>query len=251
MKTTKIYRKLIGLFFIAAVLISCEKNVDSDGISKITYYPTFEMVGDDFQIIPLGTPYTDPGISATENGQDLPVTTTVTGTIQDYSGSAVNSDLANEYLIDYSATNSDGFQGSASRVVWVVSTGDLVTSIEGLYTSTVVRNGVVSAQYADMEYVMIYKTGDNTYQISDGIGGYYDLGRGYGPGYRAVPAEITAVDIPGNSFTFGPSFGVGAFGGSADITAFSVDPVAKTISFTTVWDGGPYTFEVVLTQVTI
>lgn len=251
MKTTKIYRKLIGLFFITMVLISCEKNVDTDNISKITFYPTFVMTGDDFQIITLGTPYSDPGIAATENGQDLPVTTSVVGTIQSYSGSAVNPDLANEYLINYSATNSDGFQGTASRTVWVVKTGDLVTSIEGLYTSTVVRNGVVSGQYADMPYVMIYKTGDNTYEISDGIGGYYDLGRGYGPGYRATPAEVTAVDIPSNNFTFGGSFGVGAFGGAADITAFSVDPVAKTISFTTVWDGGPYTFVVVMTQVNI
>jgi len=247
MKTTKI---LIAVFFITLSFVSCEKNVDSDNLSKITFYPTFEMTGDDFQIITLGTPYSDPGILATENGQEIPVTTSVVGTIQSYSGNAVNADLANEYLINYTATNSDGFQGSTSRVVWVVNTGDLVTSIEGLYTSTVVRSGVVSAQYTDMSYVLIYKTGDNTYEISDGIGGYYDLGRAYGPGYRATPCVITAVDIPGNNFTYGGSFGVGAFGGVAEISALTVDPVAKTVSFETSWDAG-YTFVVTLTQVNI
>jgi hypothetical protein len=250
MKTTNLYRNIIALFFIALSLVSCEKNVDSDNISKITYYPTFEMTGEELQIIPLGTPYTDPGIVATENGQEIPVATSVVGTIQTYSGTAVNSDLANEYLINYSATNSDGFQGNAARTVWVVNTGDLVTSIEGLYTSTVVRNGAVNPQYADMSYILIYKTGDNTYEISDGIGGYYDLGRAYGPTYRATPCVVTAVDIPGNNFTYGGAFGVGAFGGSAEISGLTVDPVAKTVSFSTSWDAG-YTFVVTLTQVNI
>ena len=173
------------------------------------------------------------------------------GTVQSYSGTEVDADLPNEYLFTYSATNSDGFVGTTGRTVWVVNTGDLVTSIEGLYTSSCKRDGSITAQYTDMPYVLIYKTGVNKYAISDGIGGYYDLGRGYGPDYRATPIEVTAVDIPGNSFTYSGDFGVGAFGGVATMSGFTVDPVAKTISFTTVWDGGPYTFEVTLKQVNI
>jgi hypothetical protein len=251
MRTIKLYKNLVVLLFIVLSVVSCEKNIDSDGLSKITYYPDFEMSGDELILLPSGASYTEPGIIARENGQEIEVTTTVQGTIQSFSGSTIDTELDNEYLITYSATNSDGFSGIASRSVWVATTGDLVTSIEGLYTSTVVRNNVVSNQYKDMGYILIYKTGVNTYEISDGIGGYYDLGRGYGPTYRAIPAEVTAVDIPSNNFTYGGTFGVGAFGGSSEMSGLTVDPVAKTISFTTVWDGGPYTFKVTLTQVTI
>ena len=251
MRTMKLYKYLAALFLIAVSFVSCEKNVDSGNPSRITYYPTFEVTGSTLLLLPAGTPYTDPGVTATENGQNLPVTTSVVGTIQSYSGTTVDTDLENEYLVNYTATNSDGFSGSTSRTVWVAVTGDLVTSIEGLYTSTVVRNGASSAQYTDMPYILIYKTGANTYSISDGIGGYYDLGRGYGPTYRATPAEVTAVDIAANNFTYGAAFGVGAFGGSSEMSGMTVDPVAKTVTFTTVWDGGPYTFVVTLTQVTI
>lgn len=246
----KTVRNLIAVFFVALAMVSCEKNPDTANLSTITYFPIFEMTGDELILAPLGTPYTEPGIKALENGVEIPVTTSVTGTVQTYSGTTVNSNLANQYLITYSATNSDGFVASAERTVWLANTGDLVTSIEGLYTSTVVRNGVSSAQYRNMPYILIYKTGDNTYRISDGIGGYYDLGRGYGPDYRATPCTVTAVDIPANNFTFGGPFPVGAFGGSAEITAFSVDPATKTINFTTVWSSG-YTFVVTLKQVTI
>lgn len=248
----KIYKKLLVLFFLALTIISCEKNVDSDGISKITYYPDFVVNGDETILLPTGTAYTEPGVTASANGEDIAVTSTVAGLIRPFSGSTVDAELENQYEITYSATNSDGFSGIVTRTVWVATTGDLVNSIEGLYISTVKRTTSSGFSYfRNMEYILIYKTGVNTYAISDGIGGWYDIGRAYGPTYRATPIEVTAVDIPSNSFTYSGDFGVGAFGGSATMSGFTVDPVAKTITFTTVWDGGPYTFDVTLTQVTI
>lgn len=250
MRTMKIHIKLTIFVLAALSIVSCEKSIDSDGLSKITFYPEFAVNGDELLLVPSGNPFTDPGVTAQENGQDITVTSSVVGTVQGYSGTTVDADLDNEYIITYSATNSDGFSASTTRTVWVVTTGDLVTSIEGLYTSTVLRNGASGAQYTNMPYILIYKTGANTYEISDGIGGYYDLGRAYGPTYRAIPAEVTAVDIPSNNFTYGGPFGVGAFGGIAEMSNLTVDPVAKTITFTTVWDSG-YTFVVTLKQVTI
>ncbi len=250
MKTIHILKDLSVIMLIAIACVSCEKTYTSDNLSTLTYYPKFEMTGAELVLSPLGTAYTDPGIKAIENGKEISVTTTIVGTIQSYSGTTVNSSLANEYLIVYSATNSDGFVGTASRTVWVAKTGDLATSIEGLYTSTVVRNGSSSAQYTNMKYILIYKTGTNTYKISDGIGGYYAIGRAYGVDYRAVSGNITAVDIPSNNFTYPGTFGVGAFGGAATMSGMSVNAVTKKITFTTAWDAG-YTFVVTLTQVNV
>ena len=69
---------------------------------------------------------------------------------------------------------------------FVARQGDLVNSIEGVYTSTVVRDNVSAPQYDDMKYVIIKKVDTDTYELSDGIGGYYDLGRAYGIAYAAL-----------------------------------------------------------------
>jgi hypothetical protein len=248
MKTKNIIKNLSGVILIATLFVSCEKDPTTDNISKITYYPSFEKTGDDLYLSPLGTPFTDPGIKAIENGAEIPVTTVVEGTVQGFSGAALNVNAADEYVYTYSATNSDGFVGTDSRTIWVAATGDLVTSIEGLYSSTVVRNGVNNPQYYNLKYVLIYKTGANTYKISDGIGGYYALGRSYGNGYRAPSSTITANDISANDFTIDGDFTVGSFGGVCTMSGLTVDAAAKTVSFTTDWDAG-YTFVVTMTQV--
>jgi hypothetical protein len=225
---------------------SCEREKDSEGISKITYFPDFKMTGDEVIFLNKGTAFTDPGVKAYENGIEIPVRQSVTGDY--FPANAIDVNMPNKYIINYAATNKDGFDGSTSRIVFVVATGDLITSIEGLYTSTIVRNGVSSPNYTDLEYVMIRKAGDNTYEISDAIGGYYDIGRGYGAAYRATGALITANNISANDFDLGPSFGVGAFGGTASITSFSVNAATGTITMVTDWDAG-FTFEVTLKQV--
>lgn len=250
MRTIKFYKSLAVLFFVTISFVSCEKNIDSDELSFITFYPEFVMEGDEVILVNQGDAYAEPGITALENGEEIAVTTSVDGTVQPFSGTTIDSDLPNEYVFTYSATNSDGFTATSGRTVWVYQTGDLVTSIEGLYISTVKRTGATVSYFRNMAYILIYKTGVNKYTISDGIGGWYDIGRAYGPGYRATPIEVTAVDIPGNSFTYSGNFGVGAFGGVATMSGFTVDPVAKTITFSTVWDSG-YTFDVTLTQVNI
>ncbi len=240
-----IYLLLLPIIFIA-VTTSCEREKESEGISRITYFPDFKMSGDEVIVLNKGDNFTDPGIKAYENGVEIPVKSTVIGDY--FPASSLDVNTPNKYIITYLATNKDGFDGTAQRIVYVISTGDLINNIEGLYTSTVVRNGVQSPQYQDLKYIMIRKSGDNVYEISDAIGGYYDLGRKYGADYRATGAQITANNIATNDFDLGPSFGVGAFGGVATITSFTVDASNKTITFVTEWDAG-YTFEVTLTQV--
>ena len=228
---------------LAFALSGCEKKYDE--LYRTTYYPSFEMTGDEVVFNPFGTNFTDPGIKATEAGKEIPVTTVISGDF--FGGTSFNANAADRYLYTYTATNSDGYAASSSRLVYNVNTGDLVNSIEGLYTSTVVRNKVVNKQYADMKYVMIAKTAANTYVLSDAIGGYYDIGRSYGAAYRAPGMTVTSSNIPGNSFTFGNAE-VGSFGGAVTMNSMTVDAAAKTIVFESSWDAG-YTFVVTLKQV--
>jgi len=101
-----------------------------------------------------------------------------------------------------------------------------------------------------MEYVLVWKNTDGTYQMSDGIGGYYNIGRGYGVGYAAGPVIITANEISTNDYAPIPTFAVGAFGGVATMTGLTANPVDGTLSFSTDWDAG-FTFDVTLTKVVL
>lgn len=236
--------KKIFLFLCAAALVvSCEEQ-DSGNVSRVTNFPNFELLGDDVIIVEKGSAFTDPGVIVTEGGVEIPYTTSVSGAFQ--GGTSIDTNVVDIYSVTYSATNTDGFSGQASRTVIVVENGDLSTSISGLYRGNVIRNGVVSAQYQNLEYVLIWNTGGNNYHMSDGIGGYYAIGRAYGNGY-AAPMDITANDIPTNTFTI-PNYTVGTFGGVVDNTEFSVNAEGGTIHFVSNWDAG-YTFDVTLEKV--
>jgi hypothetical protein len=240
MKNLRIIYFFIAL--LAFTFLGCKK--DYEDLYRITYYPNFEMTGDEVIFNNFGTTFTDPGIKATEAGQEIPVTTTISGDF--FGATSFNATAADRYLYTYSATNSDGYEANLSRLIYNVETGNLVNSLAGLYTATVVRNKVVSAQYADMEYVMIAKTSDNTYTISDAIGGYYDIGRAYGAAYRAPGMTIKINDIAANNFTFG-SAEVGSFGGAVTMNSMTVNAANKTIVFESSWN--VYTFVVTLKQV--
>lgn len=235
---------IVGLACLSLFIVSCEK--ETEGISVETNYAVFDLQGGSTLFHQLGVPFVDPGYTAKENGQNVDVAFSISSL---YNGlNTVDGNTPDVYTISYTAKNSDGYEASASRKVYVFNTGDLVNSIEGLYTSTVVRNGASGPQYTDMKYIFITKTGDNSYSVSCGIGGYYQFGRAYGVDYSA-PATVVANSIPSNDFSF-EQFSVGTFGGAVDITSFTVDPATKTINFTSVWDSG-YEFAVTLKQVQI
>jgi len=235
--------RLIYLFtvLLAFAFTGCEKEYED--LYTLTNYANFEMSGDEVVFNTFGANFTDPGIKATEAGTEIPVTTVVSGDF--FGGTSFKPTEADRYLFTYFATNSDGYVASTSRLVYNVKTGDLVNSIEGLYTATVVRNGASGAQYTNMKYVMIAKSGDK-YKLSDAIGGYYDIGRGYGAGYRAPGMTITANNIAANNFTFGSAV-VGGFGGPVTMTSMTVNAANKTVVFESSWN--VYKFVVTLKQV--
>lgn len=242
------------ILFLSATFVSCTDDLKSSGVSKTTYYPTFTQTGSNVVLYPLDstTSFVDPGEVAMAGTVQLPLTITVTGLYFPYPISdTVSVHEADCYKMTYSAINKDGFAGYDYRTVWVAGTGDMVSDIEGLYSSTNLwRNASATHHFQNLNYVIISKTGANTYAISDAIGGYYDLGKGYGPGYAATGATITAVDIPSNNFTFGGNCAVGGFGGAVTINGLNVNPVNKTIVLTSSWSyGAGYTFVDTMTQV--
>ncbi|MCF8237364.1 MAG: DUF5012 domain-containing protein [Saprospiraceae bacterium] len=229
---------------IALFLSACTKTDIVD--SEVTYLPKIDVVGgSSIQLACDATSFTDPGASATEGGVDVALTTSIHG---NYFGSSAV-DGPDEYVVNYSAVNKDGIPGAAMRtILWPECNGDLVTSIAGMYSMTVERNGNMDPQYKNNKYFFMKDLGGGQYQLSDAIGGYYDKGRGYGPDYAATGFVVTANDIPNNDFTHDGTIGVGAFGGNLIMTAFSVNPATRTINFTTDWDFG-YVFVVTLTQI--
>lgn len=236
---------ILTLGLALLIFAGCEKET-TGGLSRVTNYPIFTVSGDNPLFLPLGTAYNEPGATAKEGDDFIDVETVVNG---DYrGGSTLDENVSDRYQVTYSAENKDGFTGSASRTVYVVETGDLVNSISGLYTSTIVRNGV--PRFSNLKYVLVWENTDGTYGMSCGIGAYYEIGTAYGLGFNA-PASITANDISSNDFTI-PTF-QSAYGGwpwAMNTTDLTVDAGAKKINMTTVWDIG-YTFEVELTQVQI
>ncbi len=230
------------------VITSCDEAVNTAVASEVTYLPTLTMNGDaeiDLGCNPSGG-YTDAGLTALEQGKEIPVNTVVTGVY--FGGTSVSG--PDIYRIAYSAFNKDGIPGAAERkVVWQECPGDLVNSIAGMYSATVVRNGMVSPQYTDLGPIIIKDLGGGVFQLSDAVGGYYDLGRGFGTDYAAKGMKVKANNIAANDFTHTDTVKVGLFAEPNNLTmsSFSVDASTKTISFTTEWDKG-FEFVVTLTQ---
>ncbi|AWH83824.1 hypothetical protein HYN59_01250 [Flavobacterium album] len=249
-----IYKKGLGLLAIVLAFTSCSP--DEPIHSSITNYPVITVAGDDVIFVHQGEPFTDPGATATIDGNEVPVTTTYIGRYRGnvFTGT-LDTNIADVYTVQYSAMNEDGFSGVSTRQVIVANTGDLVNSIEGVYTSTVFRNGSQgnpSSAYTDIEYILIWKNANGTYQVSDSFGGWYLFARAIANS-ETPGGVIVANDITTNDFSFPGTQTNLYFGGSSEIESLEVDPATKTLVLTTSWDTTPpvthYTFVSTLEQV--
>lgn len=232
--------------------ISCSSDYDTLNVSKVTNYPLIDILGDDPAFVQVGSSYSDPGVNATENGNAIPFSTEYSG---DYRGAnTLNLNQADRYTASYTATNIDGYSASANRKIYVYKTGNFVDSIEGLYLSTVTRNGsfLPSSQGSSvgMKYVIVWKNSDGTYGMTDAIGGWYDLGRNYGQGYASAGLKFNAdLSTLSTSVVQQPN-GVGAFGGSITVNNITIDKPNKKLVVSSKWLAPTvYNFIATLTQV--
>lgn len=124
--------KQIYIFSLAALLsaliISCER-VDHAANQKVTYYAVISLEGGSTIAHQVGTPWAEPGYSATFLGEDV--------TDQIVVDDPVDGDESGVYIISYSFVNPDGFVRSASRTVVVYDVANAGTAdISGSYSTT-------------------------------------------------------------------------------------------------------------------
>ncbi|MEJ7646259.1 MAG: immunoglobulin-like domain-containing protein [Chryseolinea sp.] len=124
------------LVFVALVaLAGCERDLETEGLSRITYYPVFKMEGEQWNTIAVGGTFTDPGMTATEGEQEIEV---------QVSGDAVDVNTPGVYTIEYTATNKDDYSVTDYRYVGVIDPTAAATDLTGQYKRTAGAQGVAT-----------------------------------------------------------------------------------------------------------
>lgn len=175
---------LVALLFLALGFTSCEKK--SEGLTRVTFYANIELEGDDYMVVAKGSTFTDPGFSATMNGQDVTNDVKVEGD--------VDTSVSGVYSIEYSILNADGFPATATRTVVVL---DATDPVEGMWELDKAKSQRVydgtPAPYKGAFDFLIINNGDGTYFVEDLMAGWYAQGAGYGSNY-AMQAVISIDD---------------------------------------------------------
>jgi hypothetical protein len=165
------------LLITASFLTGCERELETEGISRITYYAEFQMQGEQWISLPVGASFTDPGVTATEGGQPIQVTV---------SGDAVNTSTPGVYTIVYTATNKDGFSATTRRYIGVIAQDAIATDLTGSYKRNAGVGGVSNVtKIKDGLYFASNVGGTAT---SDAIGVYFYHVTGNQLG---VPVQVT------------------------------------------------------------
>jgi hypothetical protein len=174
--------KYTAIAILTGMLFACEPDKVTEGISDITFFPVITMKGEQWDQVPLGTKYTDPGVESKENADVI--TTKITG--------AVDETKAGVYTIRYDAVNKDGYASTEYRYVGVIDPAVAGTDISGTYKRNAGEMGISN----------VTKVSGNLYH-TDNIGGVAipNAGLGvyfyhYAKGKLGVPFQLT----PGNSF---------------------------------------------------
>ena len=205
----------LGLF----VATSCEDKEWTD--SKVTYYATLTLEGDDFIVIDKGTAYVEPGYSAEMKGAD------VTSAVQVTTDLDINT--SGKYTVNYLIVNEDGFAVSESRTVVVLDPND---AVEGFYATDPAsfrdnRKGTTTVYGKSFE-ILVLGQGDGTYLVDDILGGYYCQRAGYGSNY-ALEGVISIDEA--NAVTLHNSYVIGWGDSADDMVGGKWDAATKTLSW--------------------
>lgn len=222
---------------MALGLLATACSEDTEGLTGVTYYAVIELDGPEYMTAPAGTPFVDPGYSATMQGEDITSQVKVT----------TNMDLQDPklgyYSIAYSAVNPDGFSAAKQRYVLVADADDKAS---GYYTTTEATNLNGSNFFGvNACSILVYGTGKGTYIISDLLGGFYAQVRGYGDAYALKGEVEIAAD---GTITLVDSYLQG-WGDSANaLTDGKFDAATETMSWTCDYTEYNYLFNVTITK---
>ena len=218
---------------LVMALWSCEKS--TEGLTRITYYPTLEVLGESTVYINVGETYADEGCYAELNGED--VSSEVIAT------SNVDNSTPGVYSISYVIYNADGFSTTASRTVYVINPDNIAT----LYMGTCFTG---SETFSDA-LISISDNGDGTYLLDDIMGGFYFNGvyPGYEPTYD-FHAEVNFRLNADNTITQVGEVGSWYFSDQVDMSIKEgvYDPATRTVTLDVAY--GDSTLEVTLVAIT-
>jgi len=233
-------KKIIYSLFVCLTLFlgSCSDKTSFDD-SKITYFVTFALSGDQTMLVPVGTAYVDPGVKATEGAKDVTSTMKIAG--------AVNSNSIGLYPVTYSAVNSDGFQSSAIRTV-IVYDPNVTTDISGKYlleTGSYRLTKSTGAHTAFSGYsVTLTYIAPGIFHVSDFFAGYYEYRAAYGS--SAAMSGYVKLN-PDNTLGLLSSF-VATWGNSLDsLDNATYNPTTNKIHWDASWEKA-YTWVLDLTK---
>ncbi|HWJ92380.1 MAG TPA: immunoglobulin-like domain-containing protein [Flavisolibacter sp.] len=205
-------------FILIAGLISCNKD-DNDfnypegtvGHSKIVYFPAVAIKGEHLIILKQGDSYTEPGVTATLNGQTAQFTTTGT----------VNTAVPGVYNLTYESKNPEGYAASDWRTVVVIGNDVAANDFSGTYLRA--ATGVTSTWT---------KIAPGVYEV-DNPGG-----AGVGVGYKVI-----AVNYTGNKIRVPKQFAMDPSSGSTGIvstTSETYNATATPPSYSWIFLAGGY-----------
>ncbi|WP_418696336.1 DUF5011 domain-containing protein [Bacteroides sp.] len=226
MKSKLLY---LMMFALAAFSLTGCDDESTAGMTRITYYPTIEVLGSPSVVLNLGESYADEGCYAELNGED------VSGEVVVRSG--VNSNKVGIYSISYMAYNEDGFSASASRTVYVVDP----TSVATLYFG---ESQTSTRHYYDAP-IYITDNGDGTYLVDDLIGGFQFNGvnAGLEPSYDFHAEAVISIAADNTVSQIGEtgSWYFGDRGTVVKLETGTFDPATRTFVLNIDYGGTPLT----------
>jgi len=176
---------LISLLFVS--LFACKKG-DSFDVSKVTTFATFEF--EPTVILAKGSSY-NPTVVAKEGEKSIP--TNQIGTVD------VNS--VGVYEIVFSATNTEGYDGTATQTVIVYDPAAPDIDLSGNYSSSIVRTEADGSTPRNRSAeTNITKIANGVFYVDCLLGGFYSIAGGIGPtasmtGYISLESDLTITNL--------------------------------------------------------
>jgi len=229
--------KYFLLALLAVIGMASCSDKDSEGLTRITYYPTIELAGDASMVVQKGSEYVDPGYTSYLNGEDVTDQVTVTSNV-DTSKSGV-------YTVTYTTmSNSDGYNSTASRTVIVL---DLNDPVEGFYQTSPSSyreyNGATVA-YGSAYEILVIGNGDGTYYFEDLLAGWYCQRAGYGSSY-AMTGNVAVGDD--GTLTLVDSY-LSGWGDSLESLEGTFDTATSTFNYVAEYTSYKMLFHVTMTK---
>lgn len=224
------------VFVLTVALFGCDKS--TEGLTRITYYPTLEVLGEATVILNVGETYTDEGCYAELKGEDVSSEVIATSNVDNTTPGA--------YSISYVIYNADGFSTTASRTVYVVDSESIATLYLG-------ESMAGTRHYYDA-LIYITDNGDGTYHLDDLMGGFQfnGLNPGFEPTYDFHAEVDFKINDTDNSISLTSEIGSWYFGDTGDVVlslkSGSYDADSKT--FTLNVDYGGTDMTVILRAIT-